>query len=190
MTVHQLLILAVQILSLLFLSTGCMMPLTEEEIHTMLRLDAPTEESDLSVMQLIAKMQQANDPNHAFSKSQSYMMVQRVVSEKIEGKHASTSVMESNVKFQQPNKMLQSTKRGGKTIKVILFRDEDAFVIEPVSKKTTKIPEGTGLNLIRTFASIMNPMKNMTDIFAKVELHTVYENGKRYYRVTCYANDP
>ncbi len=167
---------------------GCT-TLTEAEQKRLLRLDEPAEKSDMTVEQLLAKMHSVTDPrNHLFD-AKSYLLRQSTVSETEYKKGKLSEQYVSTVKFQLPDEMVQTTERAGTPVKTILFKDGDAYIIDPVSKKASRIPEGTELQKIKLYADIANPTKQITDIFAQVDVDVIYENHERYYRLICLAED-
>ena len=148
------------------------------------------EESDMSVDQLVQRMQQTTDPESLFRTARSYLLNQTIVSD-LTGKTNKTQERYTNIiKFRLPDEMVQISERAGSPIRMIYFKNDVAYMVDPVSKKSYRVKEGTGLNLIRVYSSLANLTKSITDVFETIDIGIVYENRVRFYRLVCHASDP
>lgn len=163
--------------------------LTREEQEKMLRLDQPVQPSDMSSAQLIDAMQKAMDPQKKFFNAEKYIMKQRTVSEHEEESRRITQVFLTEIRYAKPDSIRWTHFRDGIPFLVSLYKNGEAWDINPENRKYTKIPEGLGLNLFRTSTAMLNPSKTYLDIFKSVEIASVYEDGHRCYRLICQTFD-
>ncbi len=169
----------------LAVSASCSI-LTQEEQRTLLRLDRPVSPSDISVSMLIGFMQQATDPYKKFHDANGYIIKQTTVSEQEEQKRRISQSYLSEIKFAKPDSIRQTQYRNGTPFQISLYKDGQAWYIDPRTKKNTEV-KGLDLDLFRTFTAMSNPSKTYLDIFKSVEIDLVYEDGKRCYRLICQA---
>lgn len=175
--------------ALLFLFTACGFYTREEQL-SMLRLGmySPTiHKSDLSVQQLIEAMQRANDPHKRFANANRYILKQKTVSEiEVERKRTSQEYV-TEIKFRKPDSIRWTHYRNGRPFKINICRNGSVWEIDPLSKRSKKIPEGFGLDLFRTMIALLNPSKTYLDIFQSVTIDKVLEEGTPCYRLVCQA---
>ena len=169
--------------------TACL-SLSEEEQYKLLKLNQTVEESDMTVEQLVGRMQEATDPKALFKTAKSYLLKQTFISEKDEKSGKYTAQYSNTVKFRVPDEMVQISERAGSPIRMIYFKQGAAYMVDPDSKKSYKVKDGKELNLIKTYSDLANLTKSITDIFASVEIGILYENKTRYYRLVCRTEDP
>ena len=163
--------------------------MTREEQEKMLRLDREVQVSDMSSSQLIEAMQKAMDPQKKFYNAQKYIMKQRTVSEHEEESRRITQVFLTEIRYAKPDSIRWTHFRDGIPFLISLCKNGEAWNINPENRKYTKLPEGLGLNLFRTSTAMLNPSKTYLDIFKSVEISSVYEDGRRCYRLVCQAFD-
>ena len=187
--------------SVLFLFVFCaMLPacrLSDVEIEEMLGLNYPGEPADLSVEQLIMHMEAATDPEGKFKNAKSYILRQVVVEESEKdvdtnpfSQRTKTSVdqYENEIKFRKPDFERQTSYRNGEPFASLLFKGGRAWSIDPKKSKATEIT-GHQLSLFHVFNSFTHPNTNLEDVFSDIDISTVYDNGKRLYRVVCRVDD-
>ena len=187
--------------SVLFLFIFCaMLPacrLSDVEIEEMLGLNVPGEPADLSVEQLIMRMEAATDPEGKFKNAKSYILRQVVVEESEKdvdsnpfSQRTKTSVdqYETEIKFRKPDFERQISYRNGEPFASLLFKGGRAWTIDPKKSKATEIT-GKQLRLFHVFNSFSHPNKNLEDVFSSIDISTVYLNAVRHYRVVCRAAD-
>ena len=163
--------------------------MSREEQEKMLRLDQPVQASDMSSSQLIDAMQKAMDPQKKFFNAEKYIMKQRTVSEHEEESRRITQVYLTEIRYAKPDSIRWTHFRDGIPFLISLCKNGEAWNINPENRKYTKLPEGLGLNLFRTSTAMLNPSKTYLDIFKSVEIASVYEDGRRCYRLVCQAFD-
>ncbi len=146
------------------------------------------EPADITIDQLYERMSAATDPEGVYAKAKSYRLIQEVESVDALGKNR--DYYSTEVLFKQPDFIKQISLRNGVPFAMILFRDGSAWNIDPRTKKSQKLPEGTGLNLIKTFSGMLKPGNNYKTIFQDVQIDVSYSEGKKYYRLICRVADP
>ena len=175
--------------ALLFLFTACGFYTREEQL-SMLRLESyspQTHKSDLSVQQLIQAMQRANDPHKRFMNAKNYILKQKTVSGiKVERKRTSQEYV-TEIKFSKPDNIRWTHSRNGQPFKINICRSGSVWEIDPLSKKSKKVPEGFDLDLFRTMIALLNPSKTYLDIFQNVTIDKILEDGTPCYRLVCQA---
>ncbi len=105
----------------------------------LLELD-PQEPSDLTVAQLVAKMNHATDPKGNYRDAKTYMMKQDLSSVKPGKKE----YYATEIQFKAPDKMRTTTYRDGKAIWTyvdVVMSNIDSHVIKGSEKKQTVISE-------------------------------------------------
>ena len=171
-----------------FLTTGCM-EFSREEQLALLRLDQPSDRSDMSVQQLIEAIQKATDPEKKYFHTEKYLLKQQIVSEQESNDNRVSLVYVTEIRYAKPDKIRWTHYRNGFPFKISICKGGEAWDIDPEKQKSVKIEEGLGLNLFRTSTAMANPSKTYLDIFKMVEINSVYEDGKRCYRLVCQAYD-
>lgn len=146
------------------------------------------EPADITIDQLCQRMSAATDPEGVYAKAKSYRLIQEV--ESVDGNSKNRDYYSTVVLFKQPDFIKQVSLRNGIPFSMILFRDGSAWNIDPRTKKSQKLPEGTGLNLIKTFSDMLKPGNNYKTIFQDVQIDVSYSEGRKYYRLICRVADP
>ncbi len=146
------------------------------------------EPADITIDQLYKRMSAATDPKGVYAKAKSYRLIQEV--ESVDGVSKNRDYYSTVVLFKQPDFIKQISLRNGVPFSMILFRDNSAWNIDPRTRKSQKLPEGTGLNLIKTFSGMLKPGNNYKTIFQDVQIDISYSEGKKYYRLICRVADP
>ena len=146
------------------------------------------EPADITIDQLYQRMSAATDPEGVYAKAKSYRLIQEV--ESVDGVSKNRDYYSTVVLFKQPDFIKQISLRNGVPFSMILFRDGSAWNIDPRTRKSQKLPEGTGLNLIKTFSGMLKPGNNYKTIFQDVQIDVSYNEGRKYYRLICRVADP
>ena len=146
------------------------------------------EPADITIDQLYDRMSAATDPEGVYANAKSYKLIQEV--ESVDALSKNRDYYSTEVLFKQPDFIKQISLRNGTPFSMILFRDGSAWNINPVTKKSQKLPDGTGLNLIKTFSGMLKPGNNYKTIFQDVQIDISYSSGKKYYRLICRVADP
>lgn len=141
----------------------------------------PEEPSDLTVEQLVEKMRKATDPKGNYRNAKTYVMKQDL-SKMRPGKK---DFYATEIKFKAPNKMRTTSFRDGKAFAAVIFNGENGWNVDLLKNKSTKIPDGIGLSLVRIFTKMATPGENVTEIFKKVTIDLSYKDGTKTYRLIC-----
>ncbi len=150
-------------------------------------MDLPEgEPSDLTVDELVAKMEKATDPQGLFKNCKSYILKQRVVdSGKFERDEHSLEIM-----FKAPHYMKYTSFKGGKAYSALLFNGERAWNIDPATNRSTEVSAGMGMNLVKTFAALATPGSSIKTVFKTVDIDMVMDKWDvRCYRLVCRVAD-
>ncbi len=183
-------------MSLLFLA-ACG-GLSEREQMEMLSLDQPVHPADMSPVQLVACMELATDPDGAMRNAKSYLLKQRIRNRRdaedsdfflVERGKTTYEEYETEIKFQRPDWQKQTSFRNGKAFLSLLYRDNQAWTINPNNRRAKEIT-GHQLELFRVFNSFSDPSRNLLDIFPSPEIAVVYLNKERHYRLVCRTTHP
>ncbi len=141
--------------------------------------------SDITLEQLIEKMQKATDPEKVYRNAKSYALIQDV--ESVDGKTRTNYSTE--VLFKAPGFIRQTSKKNGKPMTTIIYRMGEAWYINPKNQKAVQVT-GKDLNLIRAFTRMLNPGMTVKDIFQSIDLDICVRDNTRYYRMVCRLDDP
>ena len=172
--------------------------LSEREQMEMLSLDQPTHPADMSPVQLVAFMEQATDPDDAMRDANSYLLKQRIRDRReaedsdfflVERGKTTYEEYETEIKFQRPDWLKQTSFRNGKAFSSLLYRDDHAWTINPSNRRAKEIT-GKQLELFRVFNSFSDPSRDLLDIFPSPEISVVYLNKERHYRLVCRTTNP
>jgi len=161
---------------LMFLENGC-------QFDTDL---PPGEKSDLTVDELVKKMDKAMDPDGNFRKAKSYVLKQKVLD---------TSKFELNeysleIKYKAPELMKFSSIRAGKPFSTLIFDGTKAWNINPETKLATEISKGKGMNLVKTFAALTRPGSTVKTVFKSVDIDMIKDEFEVLcYRLVCRVED-
>ncbi|MBO5724344.1 MAG: hypothetical protein J6S58_05885 [Lentisphaeria bacterium] len=144
----------------------------------------PRMPSDLTIKELIRRMNRASDPKKEYFNCKSYRMRQTL------------SVSEGGVKdlltlevcFQAPDKLRTTTFRGEKPTVVEICNGGKAWSIDCGTGRIRSIPSGLPLELIRLYTKQATPSLDAAKIFRKVDIDmSVDEKGYKTYRLICDA---
>jgi len=163
------------------LPSGCILDEAEEQLP-------PGEVSDLSVDQLVEKMSSATDPEGKFKNAKSYILKQKV--EDI--KKTDRQEYSLEIKFKAPDFMKFTSFNGGKAFSTLIFDGSRAWNIDPLTGRSSEVPDGTNMNLVKTFAALTKPGSTIKTVFEKVDIDVVKDEqtGSRSYRLVCCVKDP
>lgn len=160
----------------------------------------PGDPSDLTVDELMEKMKAASDPTGIYNSSKSYILRQSVVSlknapandddddsadVKPPGPEANREEYTMETIYKSPDKLRYNSYKDGKPFSIIIFNGGNAWSINPTNNKTTPIPKGLGLSLVKTFAEMVKPGNDPKKIFKTVDLSIIYEGKEKFYRLVC-----
>ena len=146
----------------------------------LLELD-PQEPSDLTVAQLVAKMNHATDPKGNYRDAKTYMMKQDLSSVKPGKKE----YYATEIQFKAPDKMRTTTYRDGKAIAAVIFNGEQGWNVDLLKNRSEKLKPGLPLSLVRIFTQMATPGVNITKIFKHVTIDISYKDGTKTYRLIC-----
>ena len=147
---------------------------------TLLDLE-PQEPSDLTVAQLVAKMNQATDPKGNYRNAKTYLMKQDLSSVKPGKKeYYATEVI-----FKAPDKMRTTTYRDGKAIAAVIFNGRQGWNVNLLKNRSEKIKPGLPLSLVRIFTQMATPGVNVSKIFKQITIDISYKDGLKTYRLIC-----
>lgn len=167
--------------------TGCLSP--QEQFSQQLKLDAG-EVSDLSLAEIIEKMHNATDPKNAFANAKSYEMRQSLESTKTVGQGTGKDVYVVENQFKAPDMLRITSIRDSNPFAIVVFNQDRAWNVSPFSNRFNPIAEGTGLNLVKAFTSMLKPGVTVDKIFPRIDVRVVVQDRVRYYRLDCYWDDP
>lgn len=156
---------------LMLLGTAC---------SSLLELE-PLEPSDITVQELIVRMNHATDPKQAYRGCKSYLIKQNLYVMQ----SGTKDVMTSEVRFQAPDKMRITTFRSGKPTTVEIYNAGKGWRIDCGTGKVAKVPEGLPIELMRIFTQMGTPSLDATRIFKKVTIDMKVEDGFKTYRLIC-----
>lgn len=140
----------------------------------------PQEPSDITVQELIVKMNRATDPKGAYRDSKSYIMKQALSTIK----SGTKDMYSTEVKFKAPNKMRTTTFRDNRPTVADIYNNGAAWKVDCITGKSTKV-SGMGLSLVEIFTQMANPALDATKIFKKVTLDMSTDKGAKTYRLIC-----
>lgn len=141
----------------------------------------PGEPSDLTLDQLVRKMQEATDPQGKYKDASSYILRQKVLSDR-NGDKTESSL---EIKFKAPSSMKYTSFKDRKATSIVVFDGQKAWNIDPDTGKSTVIPEGMRLDLVKVFAEFIKPGNTVKNIFSKVDVDMVKEDRHSFYRLVC-----
>ena len=141
----------------------------------------PMEPADITVPELIAKMSKATDPQHKYYDCKSYLMKQTL------------SVMQSGAKetmsietrFQAPDKMRITTYKDKRPTVIEIYNAGKAWRYDCATRKSTEVPKGLPLELMRIFTQMGTPSMDATKIFKNVSIDMQVQDGYKTYRLIC-----
>ncbi len=140
----------------------------------------PQEPADMTVQELVVKMNKATDPKGAYRHCKSYVMKQDLSTIR-SGTMDNCSVQ---VKFKAPNRIRITTFREGRATIADIYNNGQAWKVDCVMGRSTKVT-GLGLALVEIFSQMANPSMDATKIFKKVTIDMSSETGRKTYRLIC-----
>ena len=145
------------------------------------------EPADLSVDQIIEKMQRASDPQKVYANAKSYYMKQKLTSDNINGSDESVS----EIFWKAPGSLKQISYRNGEIINIILTKDNRFWYINPKTKRAREI-KGKDAQLVKAFSDIATPGQNYKMIFHTVTIDQIFDPDRRktMYRLICRVENP
>lgn len=143
--------------------------------------------ADITVDQLLKKMDRATDPQKVYAKVNSYYMKQVLTNDNKNGSDESVS----EIYWKAPGYMKQISSRNGVVINIIISKDGHFWYVNPKNKKSREI-KGKDALLVKTFTDIATPGLDYKKIFHKVEIDQIIdpEKNRKVYRLICRVNNP
>ena len=145
------LLLVLPLLALLSLLCGCYgdLLLLEEGMP-----------ADITVDELLKKMDRATDPQKVYANIKSYYMKQVLTNANINGSDESIS----EIYWKAPGYLKQISSRNGEVINIIISRNGRFWYVNPKNKKSREV-KGKDALLIKTFTDIATPGMDFKKIF-------------------------
>ncbi len=140
----------------------------------------PQEPADMTVHELIVKMNQATDPKGVYRNCKSYIMKQELSTIR-SGTMDNCSV---EVRFKSPNRIRITTFREGRATVADIYNNGQAWKVDCIAGRSTKVT-GMGLSLVEIFTQMANPAMDATKIFQKVTIDMSSNSGIKTYRLIC-----
>ncbi|OQA86964.1 MAG: hypothetical protein BWY31_01008 [Lentisphaerae bacterium ADurb.Bin242] len=140
----------------------------------------PQDPADMTVQELIVKMNQATDPKGVYRNCKSYVMKQEFSTIR-SGTRDNYSL---EVKFKAPNRIRITTFRGSRATIADIYNNGQAWKVDCIMGKGTKVT-GMGLSLVEIFSQMANPAMDATKIFKKVTIDMSTDTGVKMYRLIC-----
>ena len=172
------LLLVLPLLALLSLLCGCYgdLLLLEEGMP-----------ADITVDELLKKMDRATDPEKVYANIKSYYMKQVLTNANINGSDESIS----EIYWKAPGYLKQISSRNGEVINIIISRNGRFWYVNPKNKKSREV-KGKDALLIKTFTDIATPGMDFKKIFHKVDIDQLLEpeKNRKVYRLICRVNNP
>lgn len=138
----------------------------------------------ITVKELIEKNKRASDPSGNYSKSKSYMRIQKL-SFNSGFKKVSGEII---TKFKSPANLKKIIFINGKIETIEIFDGKNAWRIRK-DKKSGKTDilqkEGLQLKYAKLDVEIANPKKSYTDVYDSLKVKTVTENHETFYKLIC-----
>ncbi len=172
-----------------FFQTACDSILNEmKDYDEILNLDESHETVELSVSQLVERMQEATDPKGVWRNCKGYYMRQSAWTEEKKGRSRVEEYWVQEIRFRQPGQVRQTFSRENAVFKTMLLTDGRVWNIDH-DNQFSEVTGSEGTRLYKRMVGFSNPKETELSLFAKVELGVIYEDGKRYYRMICRAED-
>lgn len=144
----------------------------------------PRMKSDLTVKELIRRMNHATDPRKEYLSCKSYRIRQNL--SVIES--GTKDLMSLEVCFQVPDKVRITTYRGERPTVVEIYNGGKAWSIDCGTGRVRVVPKGHPLELMRIYTRQATPSLDATQIFRTVKIDMdVDEKGYKTYRMICDA---
>ncbi|MBQ7403852.1 MAG: hypothetical protein IJW05_10475 [Lentisphaeria bacterium] len=143
--------------------------------------------ADITVDELIRKMDRATDPQKIYANVQSYYMKQTLSSDNVNGSEESVS----EIFWRAPGYLKQVSYRNGEVINIIISREGRFWYVNPRTKKSREI-KGKDAQLVKAFTDIATPGLNYKKIFHSVEIDQILdpERNRVVYRLICRVDNP
>ena len=135
--------------------------------------------TDMSLAEVVARMEKATDRKGLFEKCTSYTIEQEMIC-KQEGREACFMV---KTIFKQPDNLKTVTYRDCKPAYIMLYNGKKAWSI---TEHGVKPIDGLMFDFTKEMADIVHPNKTLLDVFAKIDLQLIREDTKEYYKLTCH----
>ena len=135
--------------------------------------------ADITVDELLRKMDRATDPHKVYANIKSYYMKQVLMNDNKNGRGESVS----EIYWKKPGYMKQISSRNGEVINIIISKDGKYWYVNPKNKKSREI-RGKDALLVKTFTDIATPGLDYKKIFHTVEIDQILDpehgiNGNR-----------
>ena len=162
----------------LFLLCGC--------AEDVLRLEEGVP-ADITVDELIVKMNRATDPKKVYANAKSYYMKQRLTSDNVNGSDESVS----EIFWKAPGYMKQVSYRNGEVINIIITHIDRSWYVNPRTKKSREI-KGKDAQLVKVFSDIATPGMDYKKIFHTVTVDKIMDpqRDQMVYRLICRVENP
>ena len=143
--------------------------------------------ADITVDELIRKMDRATDPQKVYANVKSYYMKQVLTSDNVNGSEESVS----EIYWKAPGYLKQISYRNGEVINIIISRDGRFWYVNPKTKKSREI-KGKDAQLVKAFTDIATPGLNYKKIFHSVSIDQILdpERDRVMYRLICRVENP
>ena len=143
--------------------------------------------ADITVDELLRKMDRATDPHKVYANIKSYYMKQVLMNDNKNGRGESVS----EIYWKKPGYMKQISSRNGEVINIIISKDGKYWYVNPKNKKSREI-RGKDALLVKTFTDIATPGLDYKKIFHTVEIDQILdpEQDRMVYRLICRVNNP
>lgn len=143
--------------------------------------------ADITVDQLIQRIDRATDPNKVYANAKSYYMKQRLTTDNVNGNVDHVS----EIFWKAPNYLKQVSYKNGVVINIIISKEGRFWYVDPKTKKSREV-KGKDAQLIKAFTDIATPGLNYKKIFHTVEIDQIVdpEKDKQVYRLICRVKNP
>ncbi len=135
-------------------------------------------ESDISLDELQALMNQNSDPDGLYRRANSY--VQKQISRVIGVFWDDEYVIE--VKFKRPGSWKTTTYEDNQPVSSVIYNGRRAWLVD-YKKKTSRELTGHSLIRIRNMQTLLLPDSTFADTFEQVKLSQIRMDGVEYYKV-------
>ncbi len=141
----------------------------------------PMEPADISVTELIAKMNRATDPKHHYRDCKSYLMKQTLSVIQSGAKET----MSTEIRFQAPDKMRITTFQDKRPTFVEIYNAGKGWRYDCTTRKVSEVAKGLPIELMRIFTQMGTPSLDATRIFKTVTIDMQIQDGYKTYRLIC-----
>jgi outer membrane lipoprotein-sorting protein len=137
-------------------------------------------EGELTSSEISLKIKEAADPKGVFRKTQTYLIRQKI---NVSGGDK-PGVFYSEIKYKSPDKIRSDYFYEGKIMSSIIVNGERAWSLSGTDSSASEI-SGNQLDRLKLFTEMAVPVSTFSDIFDKIEIETITENGKTFYLLQC-----